>query len=299
MGKSNAAIGEIALPRRAVGREGDPLDLPQARAHLGDVGPQARQGRDPVPRRERLASSRERQRAGHAVSPPDAPTIVSTTAERLDAIAQTEAFRIQVAVRDDLERDRSLLVPDGDRHRRAGRGVLEHVAGSRSRPRPRSRAGTSVPARRRSASGTSASRRRRAQRRDQPPASSSGGIDPVRELPCLPPSPPARRAPSPPAVPSRPRDRRPPKRPRAPGWRRARPGVAARRRAARARWRGVRRRWPARVACEMRAARDLDAQRVELSNHVVLPIRRRDRPPLGRGSCPSLAARRQAEEAPY
>ena len=40
----------IALPRRALGREGDPLDLPQARSELGGVGPQARQGRDPLPR---------------------------------------------------------------------------------------------------------------------------------------------------------------------------------------------------------------------------------------------------------
>ena len=48
-GKSNAAIGEtLFLPR--VGREGDPLDLPQARAHLGGLGPQARQGRGPLPR---------------------------------------------------------------------------------------------------------------------------------------------------------------------------------------------------------------------------------------------------------
>ena len=66
-GKSNAAIGESLFLDRAVGREGDPLDLPEARAHLGAIGPQARQGRDPVPRGERLASSRERQRAGRRV----------------------------------------------------------------------------------------------------------------------------------------------------------------------------------------------------------------------------------------
>ena len=52
-GKNNAAIADGALPDREIGREGDPLDLPQARAHLGDRGPQARQGRDPLPGGER------------------------------------------------------------------------------------------------------------------------------------------------------------------------------------------------------------------------------------------------------
>ena len=62
-GKNNAAIAEVARPDRAVGREGDPLDLPQARAEVGNGGAQARQGRHPLPRREQLASSPQRQRA--------------------------------------------------------------------------------------------------------------------------------------------------------------------------------------------------------------------------------------------
>ena len=33
-----------ALPDGKIGREGDPFDLPQARAHVGDGGSQARQG---------------------------------------------------------------------------------------------------------------------------------------------------------------------------------------------------------------------------------------------------------------
>ena len=57
-GKNNAGDRRGPVADRAVGREGDPLDLPQARAHLGDGRPQARQGRDPVPRGEPLASSR-------------------------------------------------------------------------------------------------------------------------------------------------------------------------------------------------------------------------------------------------
>ena len=65
-GQEQLGDRRVAVPRRAVRREGDPLDLPQARAHLGGVGPQARQGRDPLPGRERLASSRKRQGSVHS-----------------------------------------------------------------------------------------------------------------------------------------------------------------------------------------------------------------------------------------
>ena len=76
-GKNNAAIAEIALPDREIGREGDPLDLPQARADVGDGGSQAGQGRDPLPRRERLASARVGSEPAIRVPPPDTAVIVS------------------------------------------------------------------------------------------------------------------------------------------------------------------------------------------------------------------------------
>ena len=59
-GKNNAAIAASARPDRALGREGDPLDLPQARPRLGAVDPQAGEGRDPLSRRRQLVGERER-----------------------------------------------------------------------------------------------------------------------------------------------------------------------------------------------------------------------------------------------
>ena len=54
-GKNNAAIAAVAVPHRALGREGDPFDLPQARPRLGDGGPQAGEGGAALPRGARLA----------------------------------------------------------------------------------------------------------------------------------------------------------------------------------------------------------------------------------------------------
>ena len=48
-GKNNAAIAATAVPHRALGREGDSLDLPQARTRLGDDRAQARESRGHVP----------------------------------------------------------------------------------------------------------------------------------------------------------------------------------------------------------------------------------------------------------
>ena len=69
-GKNNAAIAADALPHRAIGRERDPLDLPQARDRLGAVRAQAREGRHPVPGRGRLdmTGNRPVSRARGAIS---------------------------------------------------------------------------------------------------------------------------------------------------------------------------------------------------------------------------------------
>jgi DNA-binding NarL/FixJ family response regulator len=81
-GKNNATNCGRSVPHREIGREGDSFDLPQARADLGDVGPQARHSSPPLPRRERLAPSQKRQRAA------DAPRLDrQAPSERLYAIA--------------------------------------------------------------------------------------------------------------------------------------------------------------------------------------------------------------------
>ncbi len=58
-------------------------------------------------------------------SPSD--VIVDAPAQRLDAIVRSAALRSQVALRDDLERERALLASDAHHHRSAGRRALEHV----------------------------------------------------------------------------------------------------------------------------------------------------------------------------
>ena len=64
-GKSNAAIGEsLFLAERSVEKVIHSIFL-KLGLTLGAVGQQARQGRDPLPGGERLASSRDRQGAGH------------------------------------------------------------------------------------------------------------------------------------------------------------------------------------------------------------------------------------------
>ena len=65
-GKNNAAIAEALFLTE---REGHPFDLPQTRSHVGGNGSQACQGRDPLPGGERLASSRERERAEDVEAP--------------------------------------------------------------------------------------------------------------------------------------------------------------------------------------------------------------------------------------
>ncbi len=96
-------------------------------------------------------------------------------AQRLDAIVRGAAFRSQVAVRDDLERERARLASDAHDHRRAVRRALEHVeraevdgAGDLRRRRSRPRRRRSAPARPRGSPPRGAPRRAR-------PTSSSGG----------------------------------------------------------------------------------------------------------------------------
>ena len=68
-GKSNAAIGEsLFLAERSVEKVIHSIFF--ARAHLGAVGQQAGQGRDPLPRGERLATSRHREEPATVVRPP-------------------------------------------------------------------------------------------------------------------------------------------------------------------------------------------------------------------------------------
>ena len=143
-GKNNAAIAEALVPHRAIGREGDPLDLPQARAHVGDGGPQARQGRDPLPGGERLASSRERERAGDSARsgssslPPSA-----STRSRSPSSPVAEAGVRALPPR--RRRPRPPRAPSRSRARRRARAPRD----STSRPPPRPRADSSLRARRR------------------------------------------------------------------------------------------------------------------------------------------------------
>ena len=62
-GKDQRGDRGSAVPDREIGREGDPLDLPEARADVGDRSSQACQGGDPLPGGERLASAGERKRS--------------------------------------------------------------------------------------------------------------------------------------------------------------------------------------------------------------------------------------------
>ena len=75
-GKNNAAIAGVARLDRALRREGDPLDLPEARADVGACGAQAREGRGPLPGRERLNSS-ARGEPAHAAQPSGDASLVS------------------------------------------------------------------------------------------------------------------------------------------------------------------------------------------------------------------------------
>ena len=62
-GKNNAAIAPGALRHRAFGREGDPLDLREARDRVGARDPQAREGRDPLSVRGALDDRSEEAKA--------------------------------------------------------------------------------------------------------------------------------------------------------------------------------------------------------------------------------------------
>ena len=90
-GKNNAGDRRSARAHGAVGREGHPLDLPQARAGLGARRSQARQGGDPLPVR-RAASERQGETSRTRVPrpaptrSPDAPRARPTrSARRLSA----------------------------------------------------------------------------------------------------------------------------------------------------------------------------------------------------------------------
>ena len=182
-GKSNAAIGEsLFLAERSVEKVIHSIFL-KLGLTLGGVGPQARQGSDPLPGRERLASSRERQgadRSGLVTRSLDG----QPAAESLDPIADREPFRIHVALRHDPEGECLGLVADPDRHRRAGLDALEEdEAAEVDRARDLGRIGRA----RRDVDPDRyvRARRRRAQRHSQTSRLQQRRIDPVREPPGL------------------------------------------------------------------------------------------------------------------
>ena len=76
-----------ALPDSEVGRE-IILDLPQARAHVGDGSPQAREGRDPLPGGKRLGLSARRERAGEPNAVAGLRSDRQPGHQRLDPVAQ-------------------------------------------------------------------------------------------------------------------------------------------------------------------------------------------------------------------
>ena len=104
-GKNNAAIAEaLFLTERSVEKVIHSIFL-KLGLDLGAGGPQARQGGDPLPGGERLASSRSGSEPETRVPPPGSDADRQPAAERLDAVAQP--VEIRVASRspsvDDLE----------------------------------------------------------------------------------------------------------------------------------------------------------------------------------------------------
>ena len=139
-GKNNAAIADaLFLTERSVEKVIHSIFL-----KLGLTwetgGPQARQGRDPLPGGERLASSRQRERAGDAGAAAGLRTDRQPAAERLDAVAQPVETRIGAASVgrrasvDDLEDERSLLVSHRDRRARLRRRRARAPRDSTGRP---------------------------------------------------------------------------------------------------------------------------------------------------------------------
>ena len=101
-GRNNAAIAGRSVADRAVGREGHPLDLPQARAHLGDGRPPARQGGDAVPRREPLGIAASGSEARERVRPPGNVSSARRP-PRASTRSRSRPGRPGSAPRDDLE----------------------------------------------------------------------------------------------------------------------------------------------------------------------------------------------------
>src|SRR5262249_54675274 len=117
---------------RAIRREGDPLDLPQARAHLGDGDTQTRKGRDPLPGREPLTSSRERERACDVDAVVGLGLDGQLAPERLDAVTQpaeggTGAVLQTDAFCNNSEDDCSLSVVHSNRDPRRVACALEYL----------------------------------------------------------------------------------------------------------------------------------------------------------------------------
>ena len=108
-----------ALPHPALGREGDPFDLPEARADLGDGRAQAGEGRDSStsPRAARAGATPETRR------PPVAALAISeTAAERFDAIAQPLQPGLRSGGGGQLEDEPPVVLTHPDRRLLAVRG---------------------------------------------------------------------------------------------------------------------------------------------------------------------------------
>ena len=92
-GKNNAAIAEaLVLTERSVEKVIHSI-FTQARAEVGNGGPQARQGRRPLPGREQLASSPEWQRAGEPNAAFGIRLDRQPAAEGLDTVLQPVEIR--------------------------------------------------------------------------------------------------------------------------------------------------------------------------------------------------------------
>ncbi len=183
-GKNNAAIAARSLPDRALGREGDPLDLPQTRPDLGGGGPPARQGGDPVPRRERRRSPRKRQRYGDADALRRLRLDRQPAAERLHPIPdrgeRLGGSRAR-AVLDDLEDEHPPLFLNGDRRRDPVARLLERLdAAAVHRP---GGFGGNRGRRDLNLCGDAGSGGSGAQRRAQPARLEQGRMDPQGEAP--------------------------------------------------------------------------------------------------------------------
>ena len=186
-GKNNAAIAAVARSHRALRREGDPLDLPQARARLGDrMHKRVKAVCSTSPRADRILTA-ERDRAGRSACRGRARSRPRATAERADAVGHVhEAWPCRgspgrsptpSSATSNRRRPRAPATRTVDCGAVAGvlarRSAAPRGSRSRRRPRPRRVAADAVAPRRAAA----AARRRAAARSASasPRSISSGG----------------------------------------------------------------------------------------------------------------------------